>query len=133
MLTFTAGDTGRVSGGYVATTTDNAGDATRPFTYRMAVTTNMLDALPLFVSDVVTLPTGTKVLAKGGGGELADFLDQQLDPRTGRAWGTTGASCTGKCLTDAKTENNLRDALGYAVEQVSGPLLATPRPPATRR
>lgn len=132
MLTLAAGDAGRLSVGYMGTTTDNLGDQTRPFTYRMSVSLDALAARPLFVSNVVTLPTGTKVLSKGGTGNLRDFLDQQLNPRTGRAWGTTGTSCIGACLKDRKTPGDLRDPLGYAVEQVSGPQLAAPRAPAQR-
>ena len=127
MLTLAAGDAGRLSVGYMATTTNNPGDQTRPFTYRMAVSTEMLRPNPLFVSDVVTLPTGTKVLNRAGQSGLRDFLDQQLNPRTGRAGGTTGTSCLGKCLQDPKTPSDVADPLGYVVEQVSGPLLAAPR------
>jgi hypothetical protein len=135
MLTLAVGEPGRAAVGMIATTVDNPGDSGRPFTYRMAVSQNALDASPLFVSNVATLPDlKTKIVARGGTTGMADFLDlQRAVTGGGAAWGTLSVPCTSKdCQTKRYGVNNLSRGMGYAVEQVAGPaLLGAPDLPGT--
>jgi hypothetical protein len=127
MLTMTVGAPGRVAIGFVTTTVNNPGDAGRPWSYRMAVTTNALDRSPLFLSNVATLPDlKTKLVSRGGCcSGMADFLDMQRTPTgPGVAWGSQAVPCTDKKCQGSRTgTNNLSQGMAYAVELVAGPAL----------
>jgi hypothetical protein len=129
MLTLTVGAPGRVAIGFVTTTVDNPGDNGRPWSYRMAVTTNALDRSPVFVSNVATLPDRkTKLVSRGGCcSGMADFLDLQRAPTgAGVVWGSLSVPCTSpQCQRSRTGVNNLSNGLAYAVEQVAGPALLT--------
>src|SRR5258708_21397094 len=81
----------------VTTTVDNQGDMGRPWSYRMAVTQDALDASPTFVSNVATIPDlRTQIVNRGGCcSGMADFLDLKHAPRPGGpVWGPLSDPCT---------------------------------------
>jgi hypothetical protein len=129
MLTLQAGTPGRVAIGMVTTTVDNQGDAGRPWSYRMTITEDALDASPLFVSNVTTLPdVGTAIVNRGECcNGMADFLDLKKAPLPGGpVWGSLSDPCTATCITDRNAANNLSSGMGYAIQQTAGPALMGP-------
>lgn len=121
------GARGRVALSFLGTNDEGAVADTTPWSYYMTITTDALDRNPLFVSNVVSVPsTGSPIVVRGTRfpGEK-DFLDLESDPRPGgRLWGSLAVSCTGACPSDPKSGNDPQHlGADYAVDEVSGPTL----------
>ncbi|MDP9168034.1 MAG: glycoside hydrolase, partial [Actinomycetota bacterium] len=133
----TAGDAGRIAVSFIATPVRNEGDATRPWAYYMAVSTDVLGTHPTFRSAVAPIPGESYPVVHRGPctaqcAGLFDFLDLTLDPRPSAPFvGSLSDNCTGPCV--ANPRGNSTDSLvgiGLVVSEVAGPRLA---PPAVRR
>jgi hypothetical protein len=126
-----AGDEGRIALSFVGTSGD-ASDATRPWSYFVAVSTEALSDQPLFTYAVATIPGATQVVGRGTGccSPMKDFLSVVVAPTAGgRVWASLSDACTGACATDPNgTNDNSNIGAAYVVRQTAGPALrgATP-------
>lgn len=128
-----AGADGRVAISFPGTTVADRNDKARPWNYYVLVTTDALDANPLFVSNIAN-PAGDPIHRGDCTGRCAgmlDFLDVTVEPNAatgGPAWATAVDTCTAvnKC-NDAGTgggqAGSATDMRGLAVKQISGPAL----------
>ena len=126
MITLTAGAPGHVAVGMLGTTVPNAADTHRPWAYYLAVTTDALDARPVFQSNsAVIADTGSRVVARGDCcAGLHDFLDMQVSPTDGEALGTLGVPCPRACQLSDKGINDASFGSrtpGYIAIQTGGP------------
>jgi pre-peptidase len=122
-----AGDAGRVAISFPGTTSNAHGDLQRPWDFYVVVSTNMLDADPLFTWKRVN-PAGDPIhRGNCGPGRCAgmfDFLDIALSPNDGGFWATAVDTCTGACVTNAEEADG---AQGVAIRQLKGPWLRAAR------
>ena len=131
-----AGDDGRIVVGFPGTRVNDENDDTRPWDYYVTISTNALDANPLFVSNIAN-PQGDPVHrgdCPGRCGNMLDFLDVTVSPADGFAWATVVDTCTDEnnCRNDpdavgfdGDSDNAASDMRGIAIRQVSGPVLLT--------
>jgi hypothetical protein len=108
--------------------TARAEDAARPWDYFVAVTTNALDALPVFHSTTANLPADPihrgPCLDRCDG--MYDFIDVVISPKSNELWAAGVDTCTsaaciaapGPTLTSAQAAS---DAQGFVVRELAGP------------
>jgi hypothetical protein len=128
--TIDAGAPGRIAISFPGTTSASASDPTRPWSYFELTSTDALDANPLFVSNVATIPGTTSPIIHRGActgrcGGLFDFFEITAAPIAhGPAWASLSDDCTGDCATNpiGKT-NDPSVGQGLAVQEVCGPAL----------
>ena len=134
--TIVAGEPGRVAITFPGTTADAQGgdgqreeDGTRPWSQYVIVSTNALDAQPLFLSNVANPPDDPihRGACTGRCGGPLDFLDIQLSPYDGAFWVAAVDGCTGDCVRNPEAPAD--DNQGYAIKQESGPRLVGPLEP----
>jgi hypothetical protein len=136
--TVIAGDAGKIAVTFPGTTVTDTTDLTRPWNGYVAISTNALDANPLFVSNIVN--AATDPIHRGDCpdrcGRMYDFLDAVPSPADGSVWSSWVDTCTtlDNCSTargvgfNAGTETHgvSGDMRGLATRQISGPTLTTP-------
>lgn len=121
--TITAGDPGKIAITFPGTTVDNRKDPTRPWNSYVVVSTNALDADPLFLSNVANDPDDPvhRGNCTGRCAGMFDFLDIQVSPADGTAWASAVDTCTGDCVTNPNASpTSMR---GIAIQAVNAPIL----------
>lgn len=120
-----AGDDGRIAISFPGTTATNNDDPTRPWNHYVVVSTNALDADPLFSSNISNPPDDPvhRGDCEERCGGMFDFLDTVVAPTGGGpAWASLSDDCVGDCVTDPSAPvADVGD--GIAVREVSGPAL----------
>ena len=124
--TIDAGTPGHIAVTFPGTTSEEKTDA-RPWNYYMTVSTDALDALPVFHSATANRVSDPihRGACLGRCGNMFDFLDVVLGPH-GEAWGTAVDTCTTPDCIKApgpKLSANQAsdDAQGVVVRELSGP------------
>ncbi len=125
----TAGAVGRIAIQFPGTLVDERSSTRRPWNAYTVVSTNALDAAPLFVSATANSPddpihrgpcgTGSNTGRCGG---MLDFLDIRVSPVDGGFW----AAATDTCLATngcAQGTGSANARLGVAIRQIGGPRL----------
>ena len=121
-----AGDPGKIAITFPGSSVDDQEDESRPWHAWMTVSTNALDANPLFVANIAN-PANDPIhrgTCDGRCDGMFDFLDLQLSLKDGTAWGTFTDTCTpgNDCHID-RSAGLATDAEGVAVRQLYGPKL----------
>jgi photosystem II stability/assembly factor-like uncharacterized protein len=119
----TAGDAGRIALTFPGNSTPARGDLRRPWNSYVVVTTNALDARPLFTWTTANDPADPIHRGNCGPGRCAgmfDFLDIVASSRDGSIWATAVDTCIGDCVSGT-AEADAMD--GVAIRQTSGPSL----------
>ena len=119
----TAGDAGRIALTFPGNSTPARGDLRRPWNSYVIVSTNALDARPLFTWTTSNDPADPIHRGNCGPGRCAgmyDFLDITSSAHDGSIWATAVDTCTGGCVTGTG-EADAMD--GVAIRQTSGPTL----------
>jgi hypothetical protein len=135
----TAGAEGRVAVMFPGSTVNNRDDKSRPWNSYHVLTTNALDAEPLFLSTTAN-PVNDPIHRGDCNGRCAgmfDFLDLITSPADGGFWSAITDTCTTRsaCIEGGIGNSNsgrgvAADAVGLAVKQIGGPLLRPPAEPA---
>lgn len=128
--TIDAGDPGRIVIHFPGTVVGNRGDGQRPWNLYQVVSTNALDADPLFVFTVANDPAQPVHRGNCGPGRCAgmfDFLDVEVPPAEAPAfaqgfWAAGVDTCDAACETFGGAANRMD---GIIVRQVAGPSLRT--------
>ena len=125
--TIVAGAAGRIAMTFPGTNVDNRSNARRPWNSYVVVSTNALDATPVFVSATANDPLDPvhRGACNGRCAGMLDFLDVIVSPVDGYAWATAVDTCTAGngCTKLTGTPGPANDAEGLAVRQIAGPKL----------
>jgi hypothetical protein len=128
----TAGEAGKVAITFPGTTSTNRSDARRPWNGYVVITTNALDADPLFISTTTNPPTNPVDRGNCGPGRCTgmwDFIDIVSSPLDGGIWATLSDMCEALACTKVNgTIDAESSGMGYAIHQVAGPVIRTPLP-----
>jgi hypothetical protein len=119
----TAGDAGRIALTFPGNATPSRGDLRRPWNDYVIVSTNALDAQPLFTWATANDPADPIHRGNCGPGRcggMFDFLDVTVSPHDGLAWATAVDTCTGTCVAGTGEADAMQ---GVAVRETSGPSL----------
>ncbi|HEX9940730.1 MAG TPA: sialidase family protein [Thermoanaerobaculia bacterium] len=119
----TAGDAGRIALTFPGNPTQSLGDLRRPWNSYVVVSTNALDARPLFTWTTANNPADPihrGNCGPGRCGNMFDFLDINVSPRDGGLWATAVDTCMGACVSGAGESDAME---GVAIRQTSGPSL----------
>jgi hypothetical protein len=118
-----AGDAGRIAVSFPGTLKSTESARTATWNQYVAVSTNALDAQPVFVSATGNDPANPihRGTCLGRCGGLWDFLDVQIDATTGEVWATSSDDCIGIC--DTGTLQSAHAGEGIAIKQIGGPTL----------
>jgi hypothetical protein len=140
--TIVAGEAGRIAITFAGSTDKDEKNDRRPWNAYVVMSTNALDADPLFLSTIANrtgdpIHRGATCVGRCGG--MFDFLDIQLSPADGTIWATTSDSCTAKAKCNERYDATAKemptqtatDRRGVAIHQVDGPKLVGPLPVAT--
>jgi hypothetical protein len=118
-----AGDRGRIAITFPGTTSRNTADGRRPWSSYVVVSTNALDADPLFVWTTAN-PAGDPIhrgdCGPGRCGGMFDFLDIVVSPADGSVWASATDTCTGDCVSGTGAPSAMD---GVAIRQLRGPSL----------
>jgi hypothetical protein len=132
--TIDASEPGHIAVGFPGSDSTRPSDPTRAWQYYMVVSANAGAPNPTFVSRSPQIPgTDSRIVHRGACsnrcGGMFDFLDIKIAPADGgRVWATLSDDCTGACVNDPKGASDNADVgLGFAVEQVAGPVLGPGR------
>ena len=129
--TIDAGDPGRIVIHFPGTVVGDRGDSQRPWNLYEVVSTNALDADPLFVFAVANDPAQPVHRGNCGPGRCAgmfDFLDVEVPPAEAPAfaqgfWAAGVDTCDAACETYGGAAGRMD---GIVVRQTGGPPLRTP-------
>jgi PA domain len=129
--TIDAGDPGRIVIHFPGTVVGDRGDSQRPWNLYEVVSTNALDADPLFVFAVANDPAQPVHRGNCGPGRCAgmfDFLDVEVPPAEAPAfaqgfWAAGVDTCDAACETYGGAASRMD---GIVVRQTGGPPLRTP-------
>jgi hypothetical protein len=119
----TAGDEGRIALTFPGNPTPSLGDLRRPWNSYVVVSTNALDARPLFTWTTANNPADPVHRGNCGPGRcgnMFDFLDIIASARDGSVWATAVDTCIGDCVSGNGASNGME---GVAIRQTSGPSL----------
>lgn len=125
----TAGEAGKVALTFPGTTVDDRQDRTRPWNDYVVVTTNALDAAPLFVSTTANPADNPVHRGNCGPGRCTgmwDFIDIVVSPLDGGIWATLSDTCESEQCVDGLKLDEMSSGMGIAVRQVGGPTVRTP-------
>ncbi len=137
-----AGDAGKIAINFIGNTSTDRKDVNRPWNQYLAISTNALDAQPLFVSTTANpandpiIRGGCKDDASRGGGRCGgvwDFIDITTSPVDGTAWAAGADGCQkATCTNEGGKDENALTGEGIAIRQLTGPRIRTitPAPPA---
>lgn len=128
-----AGDAGKIAVVFPGTTSANRNDSKRPWNAYVVVTEDILAADPVFVSTTSNDPA-TNPVHRGNCGPgrclpMWDFIDIVTSPVDGGVWASLSDSCEAVGCTKVNgTVDGVSSGMGYALRQVSGPRILTPKP-----
>ncbi|MDQ3990809.1 MAG: glycoside hydrolase [Actinomycetota bacterium] len=131
----TAGEEGKVAITFPGNTSSNRSNTRRPWNNYILVSTNVLDERPLFVSTTANTledPVHRGNCGPGRCGPMWDFIDIVSSPLDGGVWSTISDSCeSDSCRApNGSMDTNIGSSgMGYAIRQVGGPTIRTPKPP----
>lgn len=134
--TIVAGDPGRIAVLFPGSESTDFEDPTRSWNIYVVVSTNALDANPIFTWTIANPRNDPVHRGNCGpgrcdaqdGGSMFDFLDIQVSPADGAFWGTASDTCVPdpdpakNCVTNPQAQK-LRPGQGVAIRQMKGPLL----------
>ena len=138
-----AGDPGKVAITFIGNESGVQTDENRPWNQYLTISTNVLDAQPLFVSTTANPATDpvirgdcsestTSAGARCGG--IWDFLDIQYSPQDGAVWAAGADGCQKTTCTRAggRRDGSVMTGEGFAIRQLTGPWIkSVPAPAAT--
>jgi hypothetical protein len=127
----TGGEAGKVALTFPGTTVNDREDGTRPWNDYVVVTTNALDAQPLFVSTTANPLSNPVHRGNCGPGRCTgmwDFIDIVVSPLDGGIWATLSDTCedVARCI-EGTQRDQMSSGMGYAVRQVGGPVSRAPQ------
>jgi hypothetical protein len=141
--TVIAGDPGKIAITFPGTTASDSTDLTRPWNGYVVISTNALDANPLFQSNIVN-PANDPIHrgdCPSRCGRMYDFLDAVISPTDGSVWASFVDTCTHTDWNGVVTNCNTVRAAGFnagtgshgvsgdmrglAAKELSGPTLLT--------
>jgi hypothetical protein len=133
-----AGEPGKVAITFIGNTRGDRDDKHRPWNQYVTVSTDVLDAQPLFVSTTANDPADPIIRGEcsrdsGGGrcGGIWDFLDIVVSPQDGAFWAAGADGCQkSSCVRSNGKDENALTGEGFAIRQLSGPRVRTVAPPA---
>ena len=122
----TAGDPGHIALTFPGTKSADRDDGARPWDSWVVVSTNALDANPLFVANIGNSATDPvhRGNCTGRCAGMFDFLDVVGSPSDGTVWASAVDTCTAQnnCNTVAAT-GEATDMRGIAIKEIAGPRL----------
>lgn len=128
----TAGEPGKIAITFPGTTSAERTNSKRPWNDYVVITTNALDPDPLFVSTTANPPENPVHRGNCGPGRcnaMWDFIDIVVSPLDGWVWATLSDTCEApNCLKPLGSRDNESSGMGYAIRQVGGPIIRTPKP-----
>ena len=126
----TAGEAGKVALTFPGTTLDDRKNTKRPWNDYVVVSTNALEADPLFVSstaNAVDDPVHRGNCGPGRCGPMWDFIDIVVSPLDGGVWASLSDTCeSATCVSPNGSIDKVSSGVGTAVRQVGGPTIRTP-------
>lgn len=129
----TAADAGKIALTFPGTTVDDRQDGQRPWNDYMVVSTNALDADPLFVSTTANPLDDPVHRGNCGPGRCTgmwDFIDIVTSPLDGGFWATLSDTCeSAACVAPDGRRDDESSGMGIAVRQIGGPRIRTVAPP----
>jgi hypothetical protein len=132
----TAGEAGKVAITFPGTESATRTDARRPWNDYVVISTNVLDANPLFVSTTANPLDNPVHRGNCGPGRCTgmwDFIDIVSSPLDGGIWATLSDTCeAAACTRTGGVIDAESSGMGMAVRQIGGPTIrqpATPAPP----
>lgn len=124
--TLAAGDPGRIAVTFPGTTVNGRGDLQRAWNSYVVVSTNALDADPLFTWTTANDPADPVHRGNCGPGRcggMFDFLDIVVSPSDGAVWATATDTCTGDCISAGGAASAMD---GLVIRQSRGPAMWEP-------
>jgi hypothetical protein len=117
-----AGGPGRVAVSFPSSTDADRAGATRPWDQTVVMSTNALDADPIFLSATANDPSDPihRGNCNGRCGGMWDFIDLVI-ARSGELWGSASDDCITTCITGTAAAQKV--GRGIAIRQIGGPPL----------
>jgi hypothetical protein len=130
----TAGEAGKIALTFPGTESGLRTDNKRPWNDYIVISTNALDANPLFISTTANPlenPVHRGNCGPGRCGPMWDFIDIVSSPLDGGIWATLSDTCeSAACTKPGGVIDAESSGMGMAVRQVSGPTIRAPKPPS---